>query len=282
MIGLKIYQPKLVKLMNMVERYKQICQVQDILTKWFDTITSVFSTDDVILDCMVLRGYSSEEMYNHLKKIKMFKIDDIGSAELFCRLTDEEYELTGLKKNGTYLLSGRYCVPIRTIDNKVSAIVGYFPDQRKYVTTPTFGFSKNTSLFGVEHIEYLDAPYVCLCEGIFDTLSLQAYGFPALGNQGLDLSVYKAEMLKRYRRIVAIPDGDKAGASANPFKAHSVGRKNSWNIPFDNRVFIDLSVLHKQGIKDVDDYLKRGVSAEKLKDLDVIFSTSKYMYTLRS
>ena len=268
--------------MNMVERYKEICRVQDLLTEWFDKITPVFSTDDVILDCMILRGYESEEMYNRLKDIKLFKIDDIDSANLIHSVSEEDYELMGLKKNGTYLLSGRYCVPIRTIDNKVSAIVGYFPDQRKYVTTPTVGFSKNTSLFGVEHSEYFDAPYVCLCEGIFDTLSLQAYGFPALGNQGLGLSVYKSEMLKRYKKIVAIPDGDKAGATANPYKAHSTGRRtNSWNIPFDNSVFIDLSVLYQLGVKDVDDYFKRGVSAEQIKDLDNIFKSSRYMFTLK-
>lgn len=266
--------------MNMVEKYQQIGKVQDVLTKWYECIKPIYSTDEVILDCMLLRGYTSEQMYNHLKKIGLFKIEDISSAELFCRLTDEEYEQTGLKKNGKYLLSGRYCIPIRTIDNRISAIVGYYPDSRKYVTTPTYGFSKATSLFGVEHLEYLEAPYVCLCEGIFDTLSLQAYGFPALGNQGLDLSAYKSEMLLRYQKIVAIPDGDKAGSTANPYKAHSTGRKaNTWSISH-NKLFIDLSVLYKQGVKDIDDYFKQGVTDEKLKYLDSTFKSRGYMITL--
>ena len=261
----------------MVETYKRIGEVQNILTEWYNAILPVFSSDDIILDCMALRGYTSEEMFTHLKSVGLFRIDSLTSAELVHRLTVKEYEEAGLTKDGKFLLSGRYCVPIRTVDNRGCAIVGYYPDQRKYVTTPTLGFSKNTSLFGVEHVEYFDAPYVCLCEGIFDTLSLQAYGFPAIGNQGLDLSVYKAEMLRRYKRIVAIPDGDKAGARANPYKVHMVKKSAVWGIPFDNSVFIDLSVLRNQGIKDIDDYFKRGVDAEQLEHLDDIFKRASIM-----
>ena len=274
MIGLPI---KVGVTMNIVECYKKIGEVQDTLTKWFDAISEQFSTYENIIDCMVLRKYESEEMFNHLSKIKLFKVDSLTTAELFCRLTEEQYEMCGLTKNGQFMLSGRYCVPIRTIDGKVSAIVGYYPDSRKYVTTPTFGFSKSTSLFGVEHTEYFTADYVCLCEGIFDTLSLQAYGFPALGNQGLDLSVFKSEMLKRYRKIVAIPDGDKAGQSANPYKVNIAGRKSrGWQIPIDN-MFVDLS-RYSTDVKDVDDLLKSdGVDLEKL---DSIFRNGKYISVL--
>lgn len=264
--------------MNIVEVYKRIGEVQNTLTGWFNAISEQFSTYDTILECMALRGYESEEMYNKLVSIGMFKVDSLTTAELFYKLTEEQYETCGLTKNGQFLLSGRYCVPIRTIDNKVCAIVGYLPDSRKYVTTPTFGFSKSTSLFGVEHTEYFTADYVCLCEGIFDTLSLQAYGFPALGNQGLDLSVFKAEMLKRYRKIIAIPDGDKAGQSANPYKLNIAGRKSrGWQIPIDN-MFVDLS-YYSPTVKDVDDLLKdSGVDIEKL---DIAFRTGKYIKAIR-
>lgn len=265
--------------MNIIDCYKKIGEVQGILTNWFNIISEKFCTYETIIECMSLRDYQSEEMFNHLSKVGMFKVDSLTTAELFCKLTDEQYELCGLTKSGYFLLAGRYCVPIRTVDGKVCAIVGYLPDNRKYVTTPTFGFSKSTSLFGVEHTEYFTADYVCLCEGIFDTLSLQAYGFPALGNQGLDLSVFKAEMLKRYRKIVALPDGDKAGQSANPYKVNIAGRKSKgWQIPIDT-VFVDLSKFSPT-VKDVDDLLKSdGVDLEKL---DIAFRSGKYIKVLRS
>ena len=265
--------------MNIVEVYKKIGEVQNTLTEWFSVISDKFSTYETIIECMDLRGYKSEEMFNHLARVGLFKVDSLTTAELFYRLTEEQYEECGLTKNGQYLLAGRYCVPIRTIDSKVCAIVGYLPDSRKYVTTPTFGFSKSTSLFGVEHTEYFTSDYVCLCEGIFDTLSLQAYGFPALGNQGLDLSVFKSEMLKRYRKIVAITDGDKAGQSANPYKINISGRKSrGWQIPIDN-IFVDLSKYSKD-VKDIDDLLKDdGVDIEKL---DIAFRNGRYIKVLRS
>lgn len=265
--------------MNIVEVYKKIGEVQNTLTDWFNAVSEQFSTYETIIECMTLRGYKSEEMYNKLVSIGMFKVDSLTTAELFYKLTEEQYEMCGLTKNGQFLLSGRYCVPIRTIDSKVCAIVGYLPDSRKYVTTPTFGFSKSTSLFGVEHTEYFTSDYVCLCEGIFDTLSLQAYGFPALGNQGLDLSVFKSEMLKRYHKIVAITDGDKAGQSANPYKINISGRKSrGWQIPIDN-IFVDLSKYSKD-VKDIDDLLKDdGVDIEKL---DIAFRNGRYIKVLRS
>lgn len=258
----------------MVNKYKQICRVQDVLTKWVADIAPICATEDVVYECMALRGYTSEEMFNHLLSVGLFKFDSLSNLSIISTMSKEDYELCGLTMKGVSLLDGRYCLPIRTVDGKVSAIVGYFPGDRKYVTTPTFGFSKATSFFGVEHLEYFETPYVCLCEGIFDTLSLQAYGFPAIGNQGLELSGYKVEMLKRYRRIVAFPDSDAAGKSVNPYFVHTVNRNRCWRIPIDH-VFATLNI---RGIKDVDDYLNK--TDVNLKDLHSKFEKSKYLLTL--
>ena len=273
----KILNPIVGGGMNIVQTYKKIGEVRDTLTEWCEAMTEQYCTHDTIVECMLLRHYSTEEMYNHLADIGMFKIESFTSAELFKRLTEQQYEDCGLIKNGQFLLTGRYCVPIKAIDGKVEAIVGWYPDKKKYVTTPTFGFSKATSLFGVDHTEYLTAPYVCFCEGIFDTLSLQAHGFPALGNQGLDLSIFKSEMLRRYKRVIAIPDGDKAGQSAIPYKQNIAGRKSTgWQIPVET-LYIDLS--RYEGVKDVDDLLKEdGVEREKLRS---VFDTKRYIYVLR-
>lgn len=259
----------------MIKTYKQIALVRERLTKWFNTVSELYSTEDTILECMALRGYFSEEMFNHLTKERLFKIDVLSDATLTCSMTEQELEECGLVQNGIFLLAGRYCLPIRDIVGRVSAIVGYYPCERKYVTTPTFGFSKATSFYGVEHTDYFDKPFVVLCEGIFDTASLHAWGIPALGNQGLDLSGFKSEMLSRYKKIIAIPDADKAGKSVNPYmRSYSSNKSRKWVIPVDN-CFIDLTGT---GVKDVDDYLKDEDRARLFHS--VLSNTGRYLQRL--
>lgn len=259
--------------MSLVEKYNQIQEVREKLTKWVQLTQERFSNEDVVYECMALRGYKTEVMFDYLNKIQLFKFNTLSNTLIDFELTNEELEQLGLLRKGKCLLEGMYCVPIKTIDNKVMAIVGYYPDKRKYITSPTFGFSKATSFFGEEHIEYIDKPYVCICEGIFDTISLQAHGFPALGNQGLDMSVFKSEKLRRYKRIVAIPDSDTAGRKVNPYYTKGIYEQRNWQIPIDN-VFVNFA----NGIKDVDDYLKQdGVDLEAMHNK---FLTSKYIITL--
>lgn len=259
--------------MSIVEKYSEIREVRDKLTKWVQATQDRFYSEDVVYECMAIRGYTTEVMYDYLNEIKLFKFERLSNTLADFDFSPEELEKLGLKRKDRCLLEGMYCVPIKAIDNKVTAIVGYYPDKRKYITSPTFGFSKSTSFFGEEHIEYIDKPYVCVCEGIYDTISLQAHGFPALGNQGLDMSVFKSEKLRRYKRIVAIPDSDTAGRKVNPYYTKGIYEQRNWQIPIDN-VFVTFA----NGIKDIDDYLKQdGVDLETMHNK---FLTSKYIITL--
>lgn len=246
--------------LKMVETYRRIVEVRNKLTDWFDNISSAFSTEEVVLECMALRGYYSEELYNKLMSEHLFKVDNLTDVNLIYPMSENELSECGLVLKNMFLLGGRYCLPIRDTVGRVMAIVGYYPCERKYVTTPTYGFSKATSFYGVHNAYYYDEPFVCLCEGIYDTLSLQAWGIPALGNQGLDLSCFKSEMLSRYKKIICIPDADNAGKSVNPYYSRCKSDR-IWRIPIDN-VFIDLS---STGVKDIDDYLKNEDKAKALK-----------------
>lgn len=260
---------------EMVETYKKIVEVRKKLTEWFDKVSSAFSTEEVVLECMALRGYFSEELYNKLMSEKLFKVDNFTDANLICPMSEEDLKDCGLVLKSMFLLGGRYCLPIRDTVGRVMAIVGYYPCERKYVTTPAFGFFKATSFYGVHNASYYDEPFICLCEGIFDTLSLQAWGIPALGNQGLDLSCFKSEMLSRYKKVICIPDADNAGKSVNPYYARAVGKSDRiWRIPIDN-VFIDLS---PSGVKDIDDYLKNEEKARALKP--TLLNTGRYLQRL--
>lgn len=236
---------------------KKLVKVREELTEFFNRVSKVFSTEEVIRDLMVKRKYNREEMYNTLKEVGLFKCDYISELRMVDHnVTDEQLKLWGIMtESGDYILSGRYVVPIRDINNKVTALVGWYPDQRKYITTPTFGFSKDAQFFNIEC--YKDCienhnGIVYLVEGIFDTLALRSQGLSAIGNMGLEMSIIKTQILNRYNKVIAIHDNDNAGRKTSPFTNKGVGKnaKFIWKIETEH-VFVDLP----NGVKDVDDFI---------------------------
>ena len=51
-------------------------------TKFFDRVSSVMCTDDLVLELMQMRKYKSESMFNLLKKEGAFKLDYISELTL--------------------------------------------------------------------------------------------------------------------------------------------------------------------------------------------------------
>jgi DNA primase len=257
--------------------FEKVLKVRQGLTDLVDKLISVFSTDEVISEVMSMRKYTTspyaEAMERTLREIGVFKLDYISDILIVDpEISQEDLKLFGLvDRNGNYLLSGRYTVPIRDISGNVTALTGWYPDVKKYVTTPTYGFSKDGQFFNMEcyaksfngdYPKYKDEEtgevleskgLVYLVEGIFDTLSLRALGFPALGNMGLDMSLIKTEILTRFGKVIAIPDNDNAGKGTNKYKNAFSGKgKNvSWLIKNENVV-----VQLPKGVKDSDDFIK--------------------------
>ena len=239
------------------EQLEKVRKVRTELTAFVDKLIAVFSNETVIRELMVRRKYHREEMYNTLKEVGLFKCDYISELKMVDpTVTDEQLKLWGLMtERGDYILSGRYTVPIRSVSGQVTALVGWYPDQRKYITSPTFGFSKDAQFFNAE--SYLDCVtnkggVTFLVEGIFDTLSVRSQGFACLGNMGLEMSILKSQMLNRYNKVVAIHDNDSAGRKTSPYTNDGVGKnaKFIWRIETDH-VFVDLP----KGVKDVDDFI---------------------------
>lgn len=261
----------------MNQELAKVREVRQGLTELVEKLSKVFSTDEVIDELMVLRKYNmsfyAEEMRAMLKEVGVFKLDYLSEIQMVDSTLTQEQALTyGLiDSNGNYLLRGRYAIPIRDIGNQVTAIVGWYPDSRKYITTPTYGFNKDGQFFNIECYvksmtgdfpKYVDETgkelencegLVYLVEGIFDTLSLRALGFPALGNMGLDMSLLKTEILTRFGKVIAIPDNDKAGRSTNRYLNRISGKakKFVWLIKNDN-VIVQLP----KGVKDTDDFIQ--------------------------
>ena len=261
----------------MASSLDKVIEVRNGLTDVVDKLITVFSTDEVIAEVMSMRKYVyspyAEQIEKTLKEVGIFKLDYFSEIQyIIPELTTENAKLYGLlDRNGNYLLAGRYAVPIRDIAGKVTALVGWYPDVKKYVTTPTYGFSKDGQFFNMDCFQKsFDGDYpkykdeetgevlestgmVYLVEGIFDTLALRSLGFPVLGNMGLDMSLVKTEILSRFGKVIAIPDNDNAGKGTNPYlnRISGKGKKVAWTIKNEN-VIVQLP----KGVKDSDDFVK--------------------------
>lgn len=242
------------------EKVKLVRQVRKEFTAFFTKMVNIYGGDELITELMIERKYKSRVMEQTLKEIGVFKCDSISDITLFCpEVSNERLKQFGLlTEHGDYLLTGRYVVPIKDISGEIVALVGWHPmgGSRKYVTTPTLGFSRDTTFFNFDNAYKIAQEkfngVVYLVEGIFDTLALRAIGLPAMGNQGLEMSAFKANMLSRFSKVIAIPDGDRSGKGVNPFlnKASGKDTKFIWKIPIDH-VFGILPL----GVKDTDDFV---------------------------
>lgn len=232
----------------------KILEVRKEFTDFVDKISGYWCNDTVLTELMTRRNYDTQEMYNTLKDVGLFKCDSLTELTYFVPKSTETLQKWGIiTSNGDYILKGRYTVPIRDIAGNVTALVGWFPDNRKYITTPTYGFCRDAQFFNIEcYADCMDNHdgVVYLVEGIFDTLSLRSLGFSALGNMGLEMSPFKTQILRRFNKVIAIPDNDNAGRSANPFCTR-LSKRKPWDIENDS-VFVTLP----QGVKDIDDFIK--------------------------
>lgn len=284
----------------------ELLDVRRSLTQCFNSLSAVFSTDEVIAEVMHLRRYATspyrDSLFAYLKAVGIFKVDSLYDILLTIPgLTVDVLKLFGfVTDSGAFLLDNRYIIPIRDIMGNVTALTGWYPDTKKYITTPTYGFSKEGQFFGMETFQWshtggyltpVDAAgepvspkgLTYLVEGIFDALSLQALGFPALANMGLTMSSYKSEILRRYGKVVVIPDNDKAGATASPYRG-LFGRGGSrdslrpsasstaWRITNENVV-----MRLPDGIKDVDDLIKGYLCLDDL----VAAQGAQYIYSVK-
>lgn len=139
------------------------------------------------------------------------KRDDFNDLALF---TDE----------GEFLLNERYIIPVRDMLGNIIALIGWYPDNKKYITTPSKFFSKDCLFFGLEQLGKtgLGKDYF-LVEGIFDSLSIRALGYNSVACMGITNSRVKELLLGLFRKVVAIPDNDTQG--------RGVIKRDAWNIP---------------------------------------------------
>lgn len=172
-----------------------------------------------------MRGYVSEEQYNLIKEMKLGYCNIYGDT-----LGSSAKELGCLNRLNDFILNDRFIVPIYDVGGRLVALVGYYADQKRYITTPSPFFSKEHMFFNFRQAYELSWSkfngFVIVVEGIFDCLSVRSLGLPCIGCMGASLSKEKGELLKLFRKVVGIPDDDETGR-----KALNRYDRYGWHVP---------------------------------------------------
>lgn len=221
-----------------------------------------------------LRGYVDEKQKQEIER------RELGSCIVLpSDLGEMRKELGLVSKGENFLLENRYIIPVKDISNNIVALIGYYPDTKKYITTPSPFFSKEGMFFNFrEAYDLAWSKYngrVILVEGIFDCISVSAIGLPCIATMGASVGSVKRELLKLFSKVIGIPDNDSTGRKS----LNRYDKKNGWQVP-SSATMIKLSgecdfgdgVVHK--VKDCDN-LVSWYDTEDVKDMLMYFFDSR-------
>ena len=201
---------------------------------------------------IVNRGLSQDTMKNF----------GIGYSDgtLYRYLKEEGYQDSFLAKSGLFTFDekrgvndkffNRVMFPIFDQNGKVIAFGGRVLGDGlpKYLNSPeTSIFDKSRNLYGLHLARRTKQPYMLLCEGYMDTISLHQAGFDnAVASLGTSLTGMQAKLLSRYTKDVVITyDSDGAGQTAA-----------NRAIPILEEVGIRTRVVNMSPYKDPDEFIK--------------------------
>jgi DNA primase len=220
------------------------------LTEKYEYFKSIM-VDGYVDELMKIRGYVSDSQRNLIRTMQLgyCTVSPLDYEEVFG--LDYAKELGIITAQNNFLLDNRYIIPVEDIGGNLVSMIGYFNDTRKYITLPTNFFAKDCILFNFKQAYELSwkeyGGFVIIVEGIFDCLSLRAIGLPAVATMGATVGTVKCELLKYFKKVLAIPDDDKTG-----HKAFS-----TWKLPSTSTI-----LKFNGGVVDI------GGSKLKCKDMD--------------
>lgn len=169
-------------------------------------------------DIMIERSYIKESMKRYLLENRLLRFEDISlnASEMLV------LQQLGLLTGSRFTLEGRVVIPIKDARGNIIALVGWRKGATKYMTIASDEFSKEALWFNIDRA--LDKAFsdsssvwygtIVVVEGIFDALSLDMIGVPAIATMGANVGEFKGEMLKLFDRVLCIPDTDKVGLKA--------------------------------------------------------------------
>lgn len=182
---------------------------------------------DVAYNICELREYYPERMSDTLISAGFMYIKNNSVYE---NLRGAGDDLALFSKEGKFLLENRFIFPVRDMLGNTIALIGWFPDSKKYITTPSALFSKSCLFYGMEELGMtgIGKDYF-LVEGIFDRLSLNSLGFNAISCMGIDSTRYKQSLYPLFKSLTAIPDNDVEG--------RKVLQNDLWQLPTRSKYF---------------------------------------------
>lgn len=204
--------------------YRKLVKELNEAYEWFKSLYG----DNYVNELCAMRGYVGADQKKLITDMKlgMCEIDDIEELQRFSP------ELGLVTKKENFLLGGRYIIPVESVNGDLVSLIGYYPDYKKYITLATPFFSKECMFFNFKQAYELSwreyNGFVILVEGIFDCLSLRSIGLPAIATMGASVSAIKGELLKVFKKVLAIPDDDTTGR-----KALNRYSKTGWKVPYN-------------------------------------------------
>lgn len=188
-------------------------------------------------------GYSnkySNDLYQYLKS-KGYRDELIVKAGLVT--VDERYGVSDKFWN-------RVMFPIMDSNSRVIGFGGRVMGDAKpkYLNSPeTMIFDKSRNLYGLNRARSSRKPYILLCEGYMDVISLHQAGFSnAVASLGTALTPGHASLIKRYVKEVYLTyDSDEAGTKA-ALRA----------MPILKDVGITARIIRMEPYKDPDEFIK--------------------------
>lgn len=234
------------------EEYDDYCSRYKKVWKYLNDVS--YEEDSIIQSICDLRGYDLEgNMPTMLKEIGFVFIDEDLFDEI--KLLKISRDLGIYTNKNTFLLKGRYIFPVKDMLGNIVALIGWYPDDKKYITTPSKFFKKGCMLFGMEQLEKtgIGKDYI-LVEGIFDCISVRSLGLNCVALMGIKATNYTKVLYTLFKGIVAIPDNDKEG--------RKVIANDAWKLPVNGKYFKWVGSL-----KDIDDMIKYYDMKDILKDI---------------
>ena len=212
-------------------------------------------------DARAALSYFTDKRKMSLATIKHFGLGYAPSGWSFVNYmknegyTDEELSLAFLcgksEKGNLYsTFRNRVMFPVIDLSGRVIAFGGRVLDDSKpkYVnTSDTPVFRKGSNLFALNFAHKHCADRIILCEGYMDVIAMHAAGFPiAVATLGTAIRPEQARLLSRYtKKVILSYDSDEAGQKATDRA-----------ITLLEEVGLDVSVLHIEGAKDPDEYIR--------------------------
>lgn len=118
--------------------------------------------------------------------------------------------------SGSGLMSGRVTIPIHDDEGRLVAYCGRAIDGIEPRYRFPAGFQKSRVLFNYHRALCTGSDEVVLVEGFFDCMRVHQAGFPCVALMGVQLSeAQKGLLVRGFRRVVVLLDGDDAGRAAS-------------------------------------------------------------------